>query len=344
MGAFSSASRTGLSRASLETRERTAPSFFARETGKGKRKEKNNMMEHIYGYFANAGAIYWCSSIILTLLGGLLIAAGCRYYKRILFVIGALPTYLVMHCLCSQFGWSEVWAVVAGLVVGLGLVLLSWAFIMAWGFWTAAGIVFLLAHPFMASKYATMCGMDWFRFVWMIACFAVGGAWLALIKQRHILIPVTSLTGAGFFLFGGCLLLTGANPKIFTSMSPIGFLIALAVLLLLLVAAGVFVQYRYTAKKQFATVEVDGEKVVVVKKSKFKYVLLALTCWPFGSHNMYAGRYVKGSIQLLISAFAGYFNFIPLVVPCLWALGNIFCVSKILAVNPKSAGSDVADR
>ena len=39
MGAFSSASRTGLSRASLETRERTAPSFFARETGKGKRKE-----------------------------------------------------------------------------------------------------------------------------------------------------------------------------------------------------------------------------------------------------------------------------------------------------------------
>ena len=43
MGAFSSASRTGLSRASLETRERTAPSFFARETGKGKRKEKNGM-------------------------------------------------------------------------------------------------------------------------------------------------------------------------------------------------------------------------------------------------------------------------------------------------------------
>ena len=43
MGAFSSASRTGLSRASLETRERTAPSFFAREKGKGKRKEKNGL-------------------------------------------------------------------------------------------------------------------------------------------------------------------------------------------------------------------------------------------------------------------------------------------------------------
>lgn len=40
LGAFSSASRTGLSRASLETRERIAPSFFARETGKGRRKER----------------------------------------------------------------------------------------------------------------------------------------------------------------------------------------------------------------------------------------------------------------------------------------------------------------
>ena len=131
----------------------------------------------------------------------------------------------------------------------------------------------------------------------MVACFAVGGAWFALIKQRHILIPVTSMTGAVFFLFGGCLLLTGANPKMFTSMSPNGFLITLAVLFLLLTAAGVFVQYKYTAKKQLATVEVNGEKVIVVKKSKFKYILLALGCWPFGSQNMYAGRYVKGSIQ-----------------------------------------------
>ena len=297
------------------------------------------MMEQIYGYFANARAIYWCASIILTLLGGLLVAAGCRYYKRILFVIGALPTYLVMHCLCNQFGWPETWAVVAGLVLGLFLVLLSWAYIMVWGFWTAAGIVFLLAHPFMGSKYATMGGMDWFRFVWMIACFAVGGAWLALIKQRHIIIPVTSLTGAASFVFGICLLLTGMNSKMFSSMTPIAFLITFGVILLLLAAVGVFVQYKYTAKKQLSTIEANGEKIVVEKKSKFKYVMLALICWPFGSHNMYAGRYVKGSIQLLISAFAGYFNFIPLVIPCLWSLGNIICVSKNLAVKPKQAES-----
>jgi len=35
-GAFSSASRTGLSRASLETRERMSPSFFPRELNRGK--------------------------------------------------------------------------------------------------------------------------------------------------------------------------------------------------------------------------------------------------------------------------------------------------------------------
>ena len=38
-GAFSSASRTGLSRASHETRERIAPSFFSRDRNRGKEKE-----------------------------------------------------------------------------------------------------------------------------------------------------------------------------------------------------------------------------------------------------------------------------------------------------------------
>ena len=304
----------------------------------------NHVIELINGYFANAKTIYWSASILITILGGLLVAAGCRYYKRMLFLIGAVPTYLVMHCLCSQFGWAEVWAIAVGLFAGLSLILLSWAYIMAWGFWTTVGIVFLIVQPFMASKYAAMASADWVRFGWMVVCFAVGGAWLALIKQRHILIPVTSLTGAYFFMFGGCLLLAGANPQIFTAMSPIGFLITLGVLLLFLAAVGVFVQYKYTAKKQLATVGVDGEKVVAIKKSKFRYVMLAFMCWPFGSHNMYAGRYVKGSIQLLISAFAGYLNFYPLAIPFLWAWGNIFCVSKNLAVNPKPTDSDIADK
>jgi len=40
-GAFSSASRAGLSRASLEARERMSPSFFFREQNRGQgRKEK----------------------------------------------------------------------------------------------------------------------------------------------------------------------------------------------------------------------------------------------------------------------------------------------------------------
>jgi hypothetical protein len=304
----------------------------------------NQVIELINGYFANAKAIYWCASILITLLGGLLVTAGCRYYKRLLFLIGAVPTYLVMHCICSQFGWSEVAAIALGLFAGLSLIILSWAYIMAWGFWTTVGIVFLFAQPFMASKYATMETLDWARFGWMVVCLAMGGAWLALLKQRHILIPVTSLTGASFLVFGGCLLLAGANPQIFTSMSPAGFLITMGVLLLLLAAVGIFVQYKYTAKNQLATIEVGGEKVVVVKKSKFRYVMLAFMCWPFGSHNMYAGRYVKGSIQLLISAFAGYLNFYPLAIPLFWALGNIFCASKNLAVNPSPVDGEITDK
>ena len=52
MGAFSSASRTGLSRASLETRERIAPSFFARITTRGKRKENGEWHTIIIVLFA----------------------------------------------------------------------------------------------------------------------------------------------------------------------------------------------------------------------------------------------------------------------------------------------------
>ena len=94
--------------------------LLPRSNHKGKVKEKamesvNQVMEQINGYFANARGIYWCSSIILTLLGGLLVTAGCRYYKRILFVVGALPTYLVMHCLGNQFGWSEHMAIIGTL-------------------------------------------------------------------------------------------------------------------------------------------------------------------------------------------------------------------------------------
>ena len=124
-------------------------SFAANETRAKGRKRKmesiNQVIELINGYFANAKAIYWCASILITLLGGLLVTAGCRYYKRLLFLIGAVPTYLVMHCICSQFGWSEVAAIALGLFAGLSLIILSWAYIMVWGFWTTVGIVFLFA-------------------------------------------------------------------------------------------------------------------------------------------------------------------------------------------------------
>ena len=49
-GAFSSASRTGLSRASLETREGMSPSFFPRELNRGRKERKRSTMSHAFGF------------------------------------------------------------------------------------------------------------------------------------------------------------------------------------------------------------------------------------------------------------------------------------------------------
>lgn len=293
----------------------------------------DQIMSQFTGYFANAMGIFWFSFALLAVLGAGLLAAGGRYFKRLLFIVGAVPTYLVLHCLANQFGWSEAGPIFGALAVGVIMVLASWAYIYTWGFWTSVGIAALCVCPFL--NFADYKLFDYVKVGWMFAVFGVAGGCFALIKQRHIIIVVTALTGAFFFVIGITALFAGASIQSFASVTPSVFMITLCVIYLVIAAVGIFVQYKYTVKQKLTTVEEDGKQVTVVKKSKFCYVLLALTFGYIGVHSLYAGRYVKGAIQMVIAAFAGFFSFVPLVVTWLWAVGSIFRTSKNLAVNPK---------
>lgn len=306
------------------------------QSKKGNKMESaNQIISQLTGYFENAQTLFWASFAILTIVGAGLLAAGCRYYKRLLFVVGAVPTYIVIHCLAAQFGWSEGWAIFGGLLVGVLMILLSWLYIYTWGFWTAVAIVGALVTPFLDVSGFT--AMDWFKYGWMLAVVGVAGGCLALIKQRHIIIFVTALTGSAFFVFGALVLLAGANAQMFATMSPKAFVVTLGLLYLVFAGIGVFVQYKYTAKRATVVVEgEDGTTTVVVKKSKFLYVCLACTLGYIGVHSMYAGRYVKGSIQMVIAATAGFFNFIPLVFTVIWALCSAFRASKNLGLVAES--------
>ena len=290
--------------------------------------EINQMISQINGYFVDAKTMYWASLWALTLIGAGLLSVGARYFKRILFLVGAIPTYLILHCVCQNFGWSEMTAISAGAVVGIMMVLWTWTYIYTWGFYTAIGLVALLVVPFLDVN--ALSTLNWCAIGWMFAVIGVAGGCFALIKSRNIYAIVTALTGACFVVIGMNVMIGSYNPNVFVGASSSKLLIVWAIEYIVFSVVGIFIQYKYTLPKD--TVKSEDGEIVVSKKSKVKYVLLALTFGPIGVHNMYAGRYKKGLIQMAISATAGFFYFLPLLFTSFWALINIMHASKNLEV------------
>ena len=296
------------------------------------------LLEQMNSCFSNSKSMFWIGISLLTLVGAVLLAAGGRYFKRLLFVIGAVPTYLAVNMLAGKLAWFEGTAIWFALGFGLAMVLLAWLYIYTFGFWATVIPVGLIIYT--AVDVANLTAMQCAGIFWMLATFGVAGGCVALIKQRYLIVPATAITGAVCFVLGVCAMFGGANPQIFGSASLTSFMCTIGAIMVVLAAAGIFVQFKYTAKVPTKLVTVDGEQVEVAKKSKACYILLGLAFGGLGVHNVYAGRYIKGGIQMAIAAFAGFFYFIPLLVTCGWALGNIFCASKNLAVGVETAKSE----
>lgn len=280
-----------------------------------------SIMNQISQAFAGSQGVFYGILALLMAVGLCLLVAGQRYFKRLLFLVGAVPTYVALHCCVVHVGWLQEWhAIAAGVFIGLAMIFMSWLFVYMFGFWTVIGCVggiVGLAIDFAAAEKMTLVKLGW-----LLMCCGVAGGVIALIKQKHIVIVATSITGGVFLTFAAFA---------FAATGSIGAMLATC---LVISGAGIFVQYKYTASKSF--VKTDDSSVAVVKKSKAKYVLLALTFGYLGVHNFYAGRYCKGGIQLCLSAFAGWMYWVPVMLMQLWALGNILCASKNLQIKGKT--------
>ncbi len=63
-------------------------------------------------------------------------------------------------------------------------------------------------------------------------------------------------------------------------------------------------------------------------KSGIIYILLAFFLGTLGVHNLYAGFWKKGLIQLFLTLMAPMFLFLPLIVTSLWALAELLFKRK----------------
>ena len=79
------------------------------------------------------------------------------------------------------------------------------------------------------------------------------------------------------------------------------------------------------------TVEINGKEQVVIDtnpKSAIWYVVLAWFLGVLGIHNFYAGYFIRGLIQLILTATSWMFGFIPLLITIAWAFLDMLFVNR----------------
>ena len=78
------------------------------------------------------------------------------------------------------------------------------------------------------------------------------------------------------------------------------------------------------------TVEINKTEVIVNAKAKSSiwYIILAWFFGILGIHNFYAGYYIKGLVQLILTLISWQFMFIPLFVVMIWVFLEVLFVNK----------------
>lgn len=77
---------------------------------------------------------------------------------------------------------------------------------------------------------------------------------------------------------------------------------------------------RYSTDQQTHTVQ-----LVKTAKSRGTYVILGVLLGMMGIHNFYAGRFMRGALQLASTALLGWFV-VGLVITCIWVFIDLFTV------------------
>lgn len=168
--------------------------------------------------FKDAGALYWVITLYSILIGAAMAFVGRRHLKKLLFFVGAFTLYVPMHYFAS-----EMTSIITAVVGGLVMVFCYPVFVFFVGV-TAFGIL------------CFAIGMDSWSPILMGLIELAGGV-VAIIYRKHIAIPVTALSGSSMLSLGLAFLFKGIPS------------VLLLLLIVLFTAAGIFVQYKFTAKE-----------------------------------------------------------------------------------------------
>ena len=178
--------------------------------------------------FKDAGNLYWVITVYSLVVGAAMTYVGRRHFKKLLFLVGAFSVYVPMHYFASETV-SLITAGVAGLVMVFCYPV--YVFIMGMLPFAAICVALGVTNPGLAlSLVGCTCGA------------------IAVIFRKHIVIPVSALSGAWMLALGLAFLFKGMHPVLFLLLA------------ILFTASGIFVQYKFTAKAVKKEVETKGDK------------------------------------------------------------------------------------
>lgn len=166
--------------------------------------------------FKDAGNLYWIITLYSILVGAAMAYLGRRHLKKLLFLVGAFSLYVPMHYFAS-----ETTSIITAAVGGLVMVFIYPVFVFIMGMLPIAIV-------------CVSCGIQHPNIVISLIAVACGIA--AVIYRKHIVIPITAMSGGMMLALGLAFLFKGIHPILFAS------------LIVLFMASGIFVQYKFTAK------------------------------------------------------------------------------------------------
>ena len=79
------------------------------------------------------------------------------------------------------------------------------------------------------------------------------------------------------------------------------------------------------------TIEINGKERVIIEtnpKSGIAYVILAWLVGVLGIHNFYAGYFIRGLVQLLLTTTSWMFGYIPLLITIAWAFLDMLFIER----------------
>lgn len=173
--------------------------------------------------FKDAGLLYWVITLYSVLIGAAMTYVGRRYFKSLLFLVGAFTIYVPMHYFASEMT-SLISAAVAGLIM----------------IFCYPVFVFFVAGILIPALFCAAFNID-LSHVGHAASTCIGATCLimgilGIVFRKHIVIPVTALSGGWMFALGLAFLFKGIHPILFVLLA------------ILFISSGCFVQYKFTAK------------------------------------------------------------------------------------------------